>query len=145
MNSTVPFMKPVHRNRRLALVGIGAALLCGAAFLVFTALKQNVAYFYTPSEIATAKIVPGTLIRLGGMVEEGSIDYAPDGSVSFKVIDGTSTMHVNYSGILPDLFSEGRGVIAQGRFTDTQPFIATTILAKHDENYVPRELKDVLE
>ena len=148
-------MTPVHRTRRLGLIAAGAVLLAGAAYLVFSALEQNVAYFYEPSEALAAGLDPDARIRLGGMVETGSVRTAgvEGGSNAkgsrvetvFRVTDGAASIPVSYTGILPDLFREGQGVVAQGRMTEDGRFLAETILAKHDENYVPRELKDLME
>lgn len=137
-------MKPVHRNRRIGFIAVGAILLSGAAFLVFSALEQNVAYFYTPSKALAANIEPEKRIRLGGMVETGSIKI--DGAtMQFYVTDGAARILVSYTGIRPDLFREGQGAIAQGHLNDNGDFNADTILAKHDENYVPKELIGVVE
>ncbi|MFC2952911.1 cytochrome c maturation protein CcmE [Marinicaulis aureus] len=136
-------MKPIHRNRRLGLIVGGGVLLTAAAALVFTALQRNIAYFYTPSEAAEAAIEPGTRIRLGGLVETGSLTHGDGLEISFRVTDGGSTMPVTYSGIVPDLFREGQGVIAQGAFSENGVFVAQTILAKHDENYIPKELQGI--
>ncbi|MAW82568.1 MAG: cytochrome c maturation protein CcmE [Parvularcula sp.] len=136
-------MKPIHRNRRLTLVAGGGVLLAAAAVLVFTALQRNIAYFYTPSEAAEAAIEPGANIRLGGLVETGSLEHGDGLEIFFRVTDGGATMPVRYSGIVPDLFREGQGVIAQGAFNQDGVFVASTILAKHDENYIPKELQGI--
>lgn len=136
-------MKPLHRNRRITLIVAGGVLLAGAAFLVFKALERNVSYFYTPQEATAAAIAPGVNIRLGGLVETGSVVHGDGVEISFNVTDGAATMPVSYSGAVPDLFREGQGVIAQGSFRADGVFIAETILAKHDENYVPKELKGI--
>lgn len=138
-------MKPKHRNRRLGLVAAGAALIAGSGYLVASALERNISYFYTPSEAATANLAPETRIRLGGMVEEGSLVEGPGLDIRFRVTDHMDTATVVYSGLRPDLFREGQGVIAQGRFRDDGVFVADTILAKHDENYIPPELKDLMD
>lgn len=142
-------MKPIHRNRRLGLIAAGAVLLGGAAFLVFKALERNIALFYTPSEAAEAGVAPATQIRLGGLVETGSVSdkeiAARRVETQFRVTDGAHTVTVVYVGILPDLFREGQGVIAQGSFDSAGRFHADTILAKHDENYVPKELEGMME
>ncbi len=138
-------MQPKHRNRRIGLIAAGAVLLAGAAFLVLSALQRNVSYFYTPSEAAVEGVAPGTRIRLGGMVEDGSVIDGPGLELRFRVTDGAQSVPVSYAGLRPDLFREGQGVIAQGRFNPSGEFAADTILAKHDENYVPRELIDVME
>lgn len=138
-------MKPIHRNRRLGLIAAGGVLVAGAAWLVFAALERNVSYFYTPSEAAAANLAPETRIRLGGMVEVGSLVEGPGLEIRFRVTDGAQSVPVSYTGLRPDLFREGQGVIAQGRFNADGGFQADTILAKHDENYVPRELMDVMD
>ncbi|MEM9494730.1 MAG: cytochrome c maturation protein CcmE [Pseudomonadota bacterium] len=138
-------MKPLQRNRRLGLIAAGGTALAGAAFLVFSALENSVSYFYTPSEIDAATLAEKARIRLGGLVEAGSLVNADDATVLFKVTDGERSIDVAYRGILPDLFREGQGVIAQGRFGEDGQFVADTILAKHDENYVPKELAETIE
>ncbi len=138
-------MKPTKRNKRLSLIAGGAILLIGAGLLVAKALERNIAYFYTPSDAIEASLEPDTRIRLGGMVEDGSVVSAGGVETRFSVTDGANSITVAYSGILPDLFREGQGVIAQGRIQSDGTFLADTILAKHDENYVPKELIDVLD
>ena len=138
-------MKPIHRNKRIGLIIGGFALLAGAGILVAKALERNIAYFYTPSEAIEAELVPDTRIRLGGMVEDGSIESLTGIETTFRVTDGAQSITVAYTGILPDLFREGQGVIAQGRLQGDGSFVADTILAKHDENYVPKELIDVMD
>lgn len=138
-------MKPLHRNRRIGFIAAGAILLAGAAFLVFSALEQNISYFYTPSKALAANIGPEKRIRLGGLVELGSVKNEGGAEMTFSVTDGATSIVVSYTGIKPDLFREEQGVIAQGRLNDSGIFIADTILAKHDENYVPRELVDIID
>lgn len=118
-------------------------LLAGAAALVFAALERNISYFYTPSEAEAAMIAPETRIRLGGLVETGSLEHGDGLEINFRVTDGGATLPVRYAGILPDLFREGQGVIAQGAFAQDGVFVAETILAKHDENYIPKELQGI--
>ena len=135
-------MKPKHQRLSLALVALVA--LIGAALLAASALSEEASYFYTPATLAKAKVEAGKAIRLGGMVQNGSIKRAADGvTVSFVVQDRDATQTVTYRGITPDLFVEGSGVVADGRLAKDGVFIAENLLAKHDENYVPRELKDI--
>ena len=135
-------MKPKHQRLSLALVALVA--LIGAALLAASALREEASYFYTPATLAKAKVEPGKAIRLGGMVQNGSIKREADGvTVSFVVQDRDATQNVTYRGITPDLFVEGSGVVADGRLAKDGVFTADSLLAKHDENYVPRELKDI--
>jgi cytochrome c-type biogenesis protein CcmE len=135
-------MKPKHQRLVLAIVALAA--LIGAGMLAASALREEASYFYTPSTLAKAKIAPGTAARLGGMVQKGSIKRAADGvSISFIVQDKLATQIVSYRGITPDLFVEGSGVVADGRLRADGVFVADSMLAKHDENYVPRELADM--
>ncbi len=138
-------MRPAKRNRRLVLLAACALTIGAAAALSLSALRDNISYFLTPSEITDAEALAGRSIRLGGLVETGSVDYADNGIVRFVVTDGTASLPVQYQGILPDLFREGQGVIAQGQIDSAGLFFASVILAKHDETYVPKELKDGLE
>ena len=135
-------MKPKHQRLTLALVALLA--LIAAALLAASALREEASYFYTPTSLAKAKVEPGKAIRLGGMVQNGSIKRQTDGvTVSFIVQDRDAIQKVRYRGITPDLFVEGSGVVADGRLDKDGIFIADSLLAKHDENYVPRELKDI--
>ncbi len=138
-------MKPAKRNKRLVLLGVCAVTITAAAALTLSALQDNIAYFLTPSEITDVHSLAGQTIRLGGLVLEGSIQHVNDATVHFTVSDGAAEMPVSYRGILPDLFREGQGVIAQGQFDPSGQFVASVILAKHDENYVPKELQHGLE
>ncbi|MDZ7589050.1 MAG: cytochrome c maturation protein CcmE [Parasphingorhabdus sp.] len=133
-------MKAKHQRLTLAVLALFA--LIGAGLLAAFALKDQASYFYTPADIATKRPDSGRAIRIGGMVERGSITRADDGvTVKFVVQDGTATLPVVYRGITPDLFVEGSGVVADGRLDAKGVFVADQLLAKHDENYVPRELK----
>jgi cytochrome c-type biogenesis protein CcmE len=135
-------MKPKHQRLALALVALFALL--GAGLLAASALREEASYFYTPMTLAKADVKAGTAIRLGGMVQNGSIRRDADGvTVRFIVQDRDAMQQVVYKGITPDLFVEGSGVVADGRLTKDGVFVAESLLAKHDENYVPRELKDI--
>ena len=131
-------MKP--KNQRLVLVAAAAAALLAAVLLAMWGLKDRAAYFYTPADIAAGKAPDGQAMRLGGMVETGSIRRQPDGvTIRFIVFDGEARTPVVYRGIVPDLFREGSGVVAEGRLQSGQ-FVADNILAKHDERYMPPQL-----
>ena len=131
-------MKPKHQ--RLVLAGLAIAAVLAAVLLAMWGLKDRAAYFFTPTEIAIGKAEEGRAIRLGGMVEKGSIKQAGDGvTIRFVVADGGGRVPVVYRGITPDLFREGSGVVAEGRMQD-RTFVADTILAKHDERYMPPQM-----
>jgi cytochrome c-type biogenesis protein CcmE len=133
------------KHKRLFFVSFGLALLGGAVALALVALQDTVTFFFTPSQAAERGIQPGQRVRLGGLVEEKSIKKLADGvTVAFRVTDNAKTVTVHYKGVLPDLFREKQGVVVQGAFRPDQTFVATTVLAKHDENYVPKELADEL-
>ena len=135
-------MKAKHQRLTLALLALVA--LIGAGLLAAFALRDQASYFYTPSDIVAKKPEAGQAIRLGGMVEVGSIKRHADGvTVNFVVQDGEARQAVSYTGITPDLFVEGSGVVADGSLTADGQFVAETLLAKHDENYVPRELEGI--
>ncbi len=126
------------KQKRLALILGGLAVLAGAVALVLTAFNQNIVFFFTPSQVAAKEAPTGRVFRLGGMVEMGSIKR--DGvTVNFRVTDTAKIVPVTYTGILPDLFKEGKGVVAQGTLGDDGVFRAREVLAKHDENYMPPE------
>jgi cytochrome c-type biogenesis protein CcmE len=133
-----------RKKRRLVLIGAAGAVLALSAALVLIALRDRIVFFYSPSEIAERALPPGTRIRLGGLVEDGSVERATDGSVSFAVTDMSKTIRVDYRGILPDLFREGQGIVAEGVLTGAGALSADNVLAKHDENYMPREVVDAL-
>lgn len=135
-------MKPKHQ--RLILAVLALAALIGAGLLAASALREEASYFHTPATLAKADVEPGKAIRLGGMVQKGSVKRDADGiTVRFIVQDRDATQAVVYKGITPDLFVEGSGVVADGRMDANGIFVADSLLAKHDENYVPRELKDI--
>lgn len=135
-------LQPKHQ--RLALVVASVVALMAAALIATWALRSQASYFYVPSDIVKDRPDAGRAVRLGGMVENGSIVTRPDGvTIDFVVTDGIARVPVRYSGIVPDLFVEGSGVVADGRMQANGLFVADKLLAKHDENYVPRELKDM--
>jgi cytochrome c-type biogenesis protein CcmE len=135
-------MKPKHQRLLLAVIAVFA--LIGAGLIAAAALREEASYFYTPTTLASANVAPGKAIRLGGMVQKGSIVRAADGvSITFTVQDKDKTQKVAYRGITPDLFVEGSGVVADGRLGPDGVFVAESLLAKHDENYVPKELADI--
>ena len=135
-------MKPKHQRLLLAVISVFA--LIGAGLIAAAALREEASYFYTPTTLANANVAPGKAIRLGGMVQKGSIVRAADGvSITFTVQDKDKTQKVAFRGITPDLFVEGSGVVADGRLGPDGIFIADSLLAKHDENYVPKELADI--
>ena len=134
--------KPKHQ--RLVLVVIALVALVGAALLAAWALRNQASYFYVPSDLAANPPAPGQEIRLGGMVEQGSLRTRADGvTIDFVVGDGKARVPVTYAGIVPDLFVEGSGVVADGTMQADGTFVASNLLAKHDENYMPRELEDM--
>lgn len=131
-------MKP--KNQRLVLVSAAVVALLAAVLLAMWGLQSQASYFFTPADIAAGKAEPGQAMRLGGMVERGSVQRQGDGvTIHFKVTDGKASTPVLYRGIVPDLFREGSGAVAEGRM-ENGVFVADTILAKHDERYMPPEL-----
>ena len=132
-------------RRRLWLVLAAAPVLAVAAALAVRAMGDAVVFFYTPSQLTAANAAAGRAIKLGGLVERGSVQRRADGAVQFRVSDGHAWRTVVHRGDLPDLFREGQGVVAEGRFQPDGAFLADTILAKHDERYVPRELQRELQ
>jgi cytochrome c-type biogenesis protein CcmE len=137
-------MKP--RHKRLALIVGGLAVLGVAAGLVLSAFQENLVFFYSPTQVANAEAPQGKAFRIGGLVEQGSVKRQPDGlTVAFNVTDTAKVVPVVYSGILPDLFKEGKGVVAQGRLGPDGVFRAHEVLAKHDENYMPPEAAHAVE
>jgi len=133
-----------RKQKRLSVIAVGAAFLIGATALTFYALGQKASYFYMPGDLQAATLQPGQRIRLGGLVEEGSIVRGQGTQVAFSVTDHENTVKVTYTGILPDLFREGQGVITEGSFGPDGVFVADSVLAKHDENYMPKEVADSL-
>lgn len=134
-----------RKQKRLAVIAGGMSFIVAAVLLVMFAFGQTIAYFYVPGDLATANVPPGTRIRLGGLVEAGSVKRGQGSTVTFTVTDTLSSVPVTYTGILPDLFREGQGVVAEGTFENGAVFSADTVLAKHDETYMPKDVADRLE
>ena len=133
------------RHKRIAMVAGGLAALAVAAALILTAFQQNLVFFFTPSQVAAKEAPLGKTFRIGGMVESGSVKRQPDGlTVHFIVTDTAKSIPVVYRGALPDLFREGKGVVAQGRVGADGVFQASEVLAKHDENYMPPEAAEAV-
>lgn len=133
-----------RKQKRLASIGAIGVVLIAAVLLVLTALRDRIVFFYTPTEIVVdGKAAPGQRIRLGGLVQQGSLEKDGD-SVRFTITDTDKHVAVTYSGLLPDLFREGQGVVTEGALSSDGVFAADTVLAKHDENYIPREVADAL-
>ena len=136
-------MKP--KQRRLILVGLGMLALAGAAALALTAFQENLIFFYSPSDLAERELAPARPIRLGGLVEEESVTRQADGlTVAFRITDLSESVPVVYEGILPDLFREGQGVVTEGTLGPDGVFVASEVLAKHDETYMPPEVAEAL-
>ncbi len=134
-----------RKRRRLLALVVGLSLLGGATAMVLAAFSDNLVFFYSPSDLAAKDIGPGRRIRIGGLVERHSLVHEADGhSVAFRVTDGKTNMLVDYDGILPDLFREGQGVVAEGRLRPDGVFAASSVLAKHDEKYMPPEVVEAL-
>lgn len=132
-------MKAKHQRLTLALLAVAA--IAGASGLALSALKDQAAFFYAPGDVAKSAPPVGRAVRLGGMVQGGSIQRQPDGvSIRFVVTDGKATVPVRFSGITPDLFKERSGVVAEGSFQSDGSFVATNLLAKHDERYMPPQM-----
>jgi len=134
-----------RKQQRLGLLALAMAALGGATALVLVAFSDNLVFFYSPSDLRAKAVAPDRRVRIGGLVEMHSLSRGPDGrQFSFRVTDGASNLAVVYEGLLPDLFREGQGVVAEGKLRPDGVFAATTVLAKHDENYMPREVVDAL-
>jgi len=133
-----------RKQKRLAIIaGIGV-VLAAALSLILTALRDQIVFFRSPTEVVQGKVRPGDNFRLGGLVETGSVSRETGQTVRFTVTDGANTVKVTFQGLLPDLFREGQGVVTEGRLDPSGGFAATNVLAKHDENYMPREVADTL-
>lgn len=133
-----------RKQRRLVLIGSALAVLVLAVVLVLTALKDSIVFFNSPTDVVEKQIAPGARIRLGGLVKEGSVARGDNLQVRFAVTDGRNTIPVAYQGLLPDLFREGQGVVTEGVLEPSGTFRADSVLAKHDENYMPREVAERL-
>ena len=137
---------PVTRKKkRLYTVMAGLTMLGVAAALVLTAFEDNIVFFYSPTDIAEKALRPGQTVRVGGLVQADSVKKASDGvTTEFVITDTNKTISVRYAGLLPDLFREGQGVVTQGSLGPDGTFVASEVLAKHDENYMPKEVADAL-
>jgi cytochrome c-type biogenesis protein CcmE len=134
-----------RKRRRLLALVLGLGLLGAATALVLVAFKDNLVFFYSPSELAAKAIAPGRRVRIGGLVEQHSVVRQADGrGVDFRVTDGKTDIAVSFDGVLPDLFREGQGVVAEGRLRPDGVFAASNVLAKHDEKYMPPDVADAL-
>lgn len=136
-------MRSLKKRRRIQVIALAAVLLAGSSALIGYAMRDGISFFRSPSQVAEAPPGPEVIFRVGGLVEEGSLT-AEGERVAFRVTDGAAVVPVTYSGITPDLFREGEGVVAMGRLRNGV-FEATEILARHDETYMPREVIDALE
>lgn len=132
-----------RRQRRLILIGTALTILTGAAVLALAAFRDSIVFFLTPSELAAKQIEPNVRLRIGGLVKEGSV-IREGLTARFEITDGSKSLHVIYTGALPDLFREQQGVVAEGKMDIAGVFHASTVLAKHDERYMPREVADAL-
>jgi cytochrome c-type biogenesis protein CcmE len=132
-----------RKQRRLVLIGSSLVVLAFAVALVLTAMRDSIVFFNSPTDVVEKKVQAGTRIRLGGLVQPGTV-IRKDVDATFDVTDGKNVVRVSYRGILPDLFREGQGVVTEGTLIDATSFRADTVLAKHDENYMPKEVADAL-
>ena len=133
-----------RKQRRLVLIGSSLGVLALAAVLVLSALKDSIVFFNSPTDVVEKQVQPGSRIRLGGLVKPGTLQRGDQLAVRFEVTDGNRAIAVSYQGILPDLFREGQGVIAEGTLEAGGGFKADAVLAKHDEKYMPKEVADAL-
>jgi len=133
-----------RRQRRAAFIATGIGILTCAVLLVLYALRDSVVFFHTPSEVIGRQLAAGKRIRLGGLVAKGSLRRGAGTSVTFAITDGSATIPVSYSGTLPDLFREEQGVVTEGTLDTSGRFLADTVLAKHDETYMPPEVAKAL-
>jgi cytochrome c-type biogenesis protein CcmE len=133
-----------RKQRRLVLIGGSVGVLAIAVALVLSAMRESIVFFSSPTDVAEKKIAAGTRIRIGGLVKPGSLERGAELRIRFDVTDGDHDVKVRYQGIVPDLFREGQGVVAEGKLDPDGVFTADTVLAKHDERYMPREVVDTL-
>jgi cytochrome c-type biogenesis protein CcmE len=133
-----------RKQRRIVLIASGLGVLLVAVLLVLSALKDSIVFFNTPTDVAEKHVAPGSRIRLGGLVANGSVTRGDALSVRFEVTDGNRSIPVTFQGILPDLFREGQGVVAEGSLDGSGVFKADNVLAKHDERYMPKDVADAL-
>ena len=133
-----------RKQRRLTMIGGSLAVLAVAAALVLNAMRDSIVFFSTPAMVAEKHVPAGKRFRLGGLVQPGSLVRGDNLAVAFRVADGSAALPVSYKGILPDLFREGQGVVAEGALDSSGVFEADTVLAKHDENYMPKDVADAL-
>ena len=133
------------RQKRFSLIGLGLVALGIAAALVLNAFQSNLVFFFTPTQVANGEVPKGQSFRIGGMVEAGTLQRENDGlTVHFVMSDTVKRVPVTYKGILPDLFKEGKGAVAQGKLSPEGTFVASEVLAKHDENYMPLEAAEAM-
>jgi cytochrome c-type biogenesis protein CcmE len=133
-----------RKQRRLSLIGVAGCVLALALGLVLYAMNDTIVFFNSPADIQANNVQPGTRIRLGGLVRQGSVQRGSDQQITFEVVDTQAAIQVSYKGLLPDLFREGQGIVAEGVLESSRVFRADSVLAKHDENYMPREVADSL-
>jgi cytochrome c-type biogenesis protein CcmE len=133
-----------RKQRRAGFIALSVGILSAAVLLVAIALRDTIVFFHTPKEVAERHIPAGKRIRLGGLVADGSVRRGTGSTVEFAITDTIKTIAVSYTGLLPDLFREGQGVVAEGKLDDAGRFLADTVLAKHDENYMPPEVAKAL-
>jgi cytochrome c-type biogenesis protein CcmE len=133
-----------RKQRRLTMIGASLGVLALAVALVLSAMTSSIVFFQSPTDIAHEHLAPGARVRIGGLVKPGSVERGDNLHIRFEVTDGKSDIPVHYQGIVPDLFREGQGVVAEGKLDSSGAFVADTVLAKHDERYMPKEVVDAL-
>jgi len=133
-----------RKQRRLVMIGSGLGVIALAAALVLSALRDSIVFFNSPTDVVEKHVAPGSRIRIGGLVKQGSVVRGENLAVRFEVTDGNREIAVTYQGILPDLFREGQGIVAEGVLDQSGTFKADSVLAKHDEKYMPKDVADAL-